>query len=334
MEYRTLGRSGVKVAPLALGTMNFGNLTAEDEAVRILHTAVDNGINLVDTADSYNNGESERIIGRAFSQGLPRQKVVLATKVFFPVGDGPNDEGASRLHILQACEDSLQRLQTDVIDLYQMHRPSFTIPIDESLSALTDLVRQGKVRYIGCSTFPGWKVVEALLTSEIKGYARFITEQPPYNLLDRRIENELVPLAQAYGLGILPWSPLAMGMLAGRYPVDGSFPADSRAAQIGGIYADRINRKAAEAGIRMAALAQERGLEPSHMALAWVKDQPGVTAPIYGPRTLAQMENALPVLEMHLNEADRAALDEINPPGNAVADFFNTSRWTKPLNLK
>jgi aryl-alcohol dehydrogenase-like predicted oxidoreductase len=257
----------------------------------------------------------------------------LATKFFLPVGDGPNDQGGSRLHIQQACEDSLRRLQTDVIDLYQMHRPSFDIPIEETLGALDDLVRQGKVRYIGCSTFPAWKVMEALLTSERRGYARFITEQPPYNLLDRRIENELVPLAQTFGLGLLPWSPLAMGMLAGRYPADGSYPSDSRAAQIGGIYADRVSRSGAEAGARLVVLAQERGLQPSQMALAWVKDQPGVTAPIYGPRTLAQMESALPVLEMHLNEADRAALDIINPPGNAVADFFNTSRWTKPLRL-
>ena len=333
MEYRTLGRSGVKVAPLALGTMNFGQLTAEDEAARILHVAVDAGINLVDTANSYNDGESERIIGRAFHNGLPRDKVFLATKVFFPVGDGPNDAGGSRFHILRACEDSLRRLQTDVIDLYQLHRPSFDIPIDETLFALNDLVRQGKVRYIGCSTFPGWKTVEAILTSEKYNLARFITEQPPYNLLDRRIENELVPLAQAYGLGLLPWSPLAMGMLAGRYPADGSFPGDSRAAQIGGIYAERINPAAAAAGHRLVALAQERGLQAAQMALAWVKDQPGVTAPIYGPRTLVQMQSALPVLEMRLSDADRQALDEINPPGNAVADFFNSSRWMKPIKL-
>jgi len=333
MEYRIIGRSGVKVAPLALGTMNFGNLTAEDEAIRILHAAVNAGINLIDTANGYNKGESERIIGKAFSQGLPRQKVFLATKFFMAVGDGPNDQGGSRLHIQQACEDSLRRLQTDVIDLYQMHRPSFEIPIEESLGALDDLVRQGKVRYIGSSTFPGWKVMEALLTSERKGYPCFITEQPPYNLLDRRIENELVPLALAYGLGLLPWSPLAQGLLAGRYPADGSYPSDSRAAQVGGIYAERVSRKGAEAGARLVALAQERSLQASQMALAWVKDQPGVTAPIYGPRTLVQMESALPVLEMHLNNEDRAALDEINPPGNAVADFFNTSRWMKPLKL-
>jgi len=333
MEYRRLGRSGVRVAPLALGTLNFGNATSEEEAGKIMHIAIGHGINLFDTSNSYNQGESERIIGRAFQHGLPRQKVFLATKFFLPVGDGPNEQDASRLHILQACEDSLRRLQTDAIDLYQMHRPSFDIPLEETLSALTDLVRQGKVRYIGCSTFPGWKLVEALLTSELKGFAGFISEQPPYNLLDRRIENEIIPLAKAYDLAILPWSPLAMGLLAGRYPLEGGYPPDSRAVRIGGIYAERINLNGIEAGACLAAYAQQRGLPPAHLALAWVKDQPGVTAPIYGPRSTAQMEEIIPVLDMHLTDADRAALDEINPPGNAVADFFNTSLWMKPLRI-
>ncbi len=333
MEYRLLGRSGVKVAPVALGTMNFGNLTSEEESLRILHSAVDHGINLVDTANSYSKGESERIIGRAFAGGLPRQKVFLATKFFNPVGDGPNDQGGSRLHVLRACEDSLRRLKTDVIDLYQMHRPAFEIPIEETLGALTDLIHQGKVRYIGCSTFPAWKVAEALLTSQYKGYARFTSEQPPYNLLDRRIENELLPLAQAYGLAILPWSPLAQGLLVGRYPVSGSLPPDSRASLLGGIYAQRINRRGAEVGEQVVKIAAQFNLTPAQLALAWVKDQPGVTAPIYGPRSLAQFEEILPVLELSLPDEARTALDALNPPGNAVTDFHNTSRWTKPLNV-
>jgi len=333
MEYRLLGRSGVRVAPVALGTMNFGSLTSEEESVRILHMAVERGVNLVDTANTYAKGESERIIGNAFAGGLPRHKVFLATKFFNPIGDGPNDQGGTRLYIMRACEESLRRLQTDVIDLYQMHRPSFEVPIEETLSALTDLVHQGKVRYIGCSTFPAWKVAEALLTSEFKGYARFTSEQPPYNLLDRRIENELIPLAQAYNLAILPWSPLAQGLAIGRYPVEGPLPSDSRAAQLGGIYAQRVSRRGAEVGAQVVKIAQEHGLTPAQLALLWVKDQPGVTAPIYGPRTLAQFEEILPVLEMRLSDEARRALDALNPPGNVVVDFHNTSRWTKPLNI-
>ena len=241
MDYRVLGRSGVKIAPLGLGTGNFADPTPEAESINMLRRAVDAGINLIDTANSYTNGESERFIGRAFAQGLPRHEVILATKAFYRSGSGPNDEDLSRLHLMRACEDSLRRLGTDYIDLYQVHRPSPTIPVEETLGALTDLVRQGKVRYIGCSTHPAWKVMEAIMVSELKGYARFVCEQPPYNLLDRRIENELVPMCGAYGLGLITWSPLAQGVLAGRYSSATDLPADSRGALRGGIYSERIN---------------------------------------------------------------------------------------------
>ena len=209
MDYRVLGRTGVKIAPLALGTDNFANPVPEGEASRILQRALEAGINLIDTSNSYAKGESEAIIGRVLAQNGRREEVLLATKAHYPTGPGPNDRGNSRLHIMRACEASLRRLQTDYIDLYQIHRPVFDIPLDETLSALNDLVRQGKVRYIGSSTAPAWKVMEAFMVSELKNYARFISEQPPYNLLDRRIENELVPLCQAHGLGIFPWAPLA-----------------------------------------------------------------------------------------------------------------------------
>ena len=179
MEYRVLGRSGVKVAPLALGTGNFADPTPEDESIRIINRAIDAGINLIDTSNSYSNGESERMIGRAWAKGARRKELILATKAFYKVGMGPNDEGLSRLHLIRACEDSLRRLQTDYIDLYQVHRPSPTIPLDETLGALTDLVRQGKVRYIGSSTHPAWKIMEAIMVSEMKGHARFVCEQPP-----------------------------------------------------------------------------------------------------------------------------------------------------------
>ena len=329
MEYRTLGRTGVKVAPLCLGTDNFANPTPEAESVAIIERALDAGINLIDTSNSYAQGECERIIGRALAANGRRQQVILATKAYYPTGPGPNDRGNSRLHLMRACEDSLRRLQTDTIDLYQLHRPAFDIPIDETLGALTDLVRQGKVRYIGSSTAPAWKVMEALMVSELKGLVRFVSEQPPYNLLDRRIENELVPMCQAHGLAILPWTPLAMGVLAGRYSDAAAFPADSRASLRGGIYAQRVTARGIEIGKQFVQLANERGMSPAQLAVLWVKDQPGITAPLIGPRTVEQLEHFLPVLEMQLDESIRLACDELVPPGSVVANFHNSAPWMK-----
>jgi 1-deoxyxylulose-5-phosphate synthase len=329
MDYRILGRTGVRIAPLALGTDNFLNPTPEPEAAAIIDRAVDAGINLIDTSDSYAHGECERIIGRALAHSGTRNQVILATKAYYPTGPDPNDQSNSRLHLIRACEDSLRRLNTDHIDLFQIHRPSFDIPVDETLGALTDLVRQGKVRYIGSSTAPAWKLMESLLVSEAKGYARFVSEQPPYNLLDRRIENELVPLCRAYNVALLPWSPLAMGILAGRYMPDCARPADSRAALRGGIYAERITDRAIQVGNNFVQLARSAGLSPSLTAILWLKDQPGVTAPLLGPRSLDQLEHLLPALEMTLDETFRAACDELVPPGSAVANFHNSSGWMK-----
>ncbi|MGD1214856.1 MAG: aldo/keto reductase [Terriglobales bacterium] len=329
MDYRTLGRTGVKISPLCLGTDNFGNPTPTLESISIIDRALEAGINLIDTSNSYANGESERIIGRALELNGRRQQAIIATKAHYPTGPGPNERGNSRLHLISACEESLRRLKTDYIDLYQIHRPSFDIPVDETLGALTDLVRQGKVRYIGSSTAPAWKLMESLMVSEAKGYARFVSEQPPYNLLDRRIENELVPLCRTYGLGILPWSPLAMGLLAGRYPEDSVCPADSRATLRGGIYAERITARAILVGNKFVRLAQSFGMSPSQLAVMWVKDQPGITAPLIGPRNIEQLEHLLPVLEIKLNETVKAACDELVPPGSAVANFHNSSGWMK-----
>jgi aryl-alcohol dehydrogenase-like predicted oxidoreductase len=329
MNYRGLGRTGVKVSPLCLGTDNFANPTPEAESIKIIGRSIDAGINLIDTSNSYAKGESERIIGRALAENGQRDRVIIATKAHFPTGPGPNDRGNSRLHLIRACEDSLRRLQTDHIDLYQLHRPSFDIPLDETLGALTDLVRQGKVRYIGSSTAPAWKVMEALMVSDLKGYVRFVSEQPPYNLLDRRIENELIPMCQAHGLGILPWSPLAHGVLAGRYADAAEFPSDSRARLRGGIYAERITARGIEVGNRFAKLAQAHDLSPAQLAVLWVKDQPGVTAPLIGPRTLEQLQHFLPVLEMRLDPAMLSACDELVPSGSAVANFHNSAAWMK-----
>ncbi len=327
MEYRLLGRTGVRVSPLCIGAMNFGNPTPEAEAARIIDRALDAGVNLLDTANSYNGGESEAVIGRALRASGRRAEVVLATKAHFPIGPGPNDRGNSRLHLMRACEESLRRLQTDYIDLYQIHRPDPATPVEETLAALSDLVRQGKVRYVGCSTHPAWRVMEAIMVSKLRGHVRYCSEQPPYNLLDRRIENELVPLCMAYGLAILPWSPLAQGVLAGRYDDASAVPADSRAALRGGIYAERVTAAGIAVGRRFVALANEHGIPPARLALLWVKDQPGITAPIFGPRTLEQLEHALPILELSLSDELRQACDALVPPGSAVVNFHNTSGW-------
>jgi aryl-alcohol dehydrogenase-like predicted oxidoreductase len=329
MEYRELGRTGVMVSPLCLGAMNFGAPTSEADSLVILQRAQEAGINFIDTANVYNLGESERIVGRFLKESGMRSRVVLATKVYGKMGDLPNQGGASRYHIIQSCEDSLRRLQTDHIDLYQLHRPSQTIPVDETLRAFDDLVRAGKVLYIGCSTHPAWMVMEALTVSECSGLVRYISEQPPYNLLDRRIENELVPLCQKYGMAILPWSPLAGGILAGRYTSTKDFPAGSRATRGWQAFIDRVTPRGLEVAEEVAKMAEERGMTVSQLALLWCKDQPAVTAPIIGPRTLLHLEDALAILDRKLDDGDRPLFDGLVHPGNAVADFHNSNDWMK-----
>jgi aryl-alcohol dehydrogenase-like predicted oxidoreductase len=329
MEYRDLGRTGLKVSPLCLGAMNFPDPSGESESLEMINRALDGGLNFIDTANVYNRGESEKIVGRALIENGRRDQVVLATKVFGTMSDtDPNAQGASRYHIIQSCEDSLRRLQTDHIDLYQLHRPSQNIPQDETLRAFDDLIRAGKVRYIGSSTHPAWKVMEALATSEKFGLNRYISEQPPYNLLDRRIENELIPLAQKYGMALLPWSPLAGGILAGRYDNAQEYPEGSRANRAEW-FARRVNQPGIEVAVKVGEMAAERGLTTAQLALLWVKDQPGVTAPIIGPRTLAHLEDALGILDKHLDEADIPLFDALVHPGNAVADFHNSNDWMK-----
>jgi aryl-alcohol dehydrogenase-like predicted oxidoreductase len=328
MEYRYLGRTGVRVSPLCLGAMNFGERTEEAASIPIIHAALDRGINFIDTANVYGDGRSEEVVGKAL-RGR-RDRVVLATKVRGKAGQGPNDQGLSRKHLFDACEASLRRLQTDYIDLYQTHRPEPDVPIDETLGALTDLVRAGKVRYIGCSTHPAWMVMEALAVSEREHLARYVSEQPPYNLLDRRIENELVPLALRYNLALLPWAPLAQGVLAGRYRLGEPPAPDSRAVRMQAtIYAERITERGIAVGEKMVALAKQFGKTAGQMALLWCKDQPGVTAPIVGPRTMGHLEDALPVLEMKLSPEEQAACDALVPPGGVVSNFHNTAGWMK-----
>ncbi len=333
MDYRTLGRTGVKVSALAMGTDNFSDTpnnmapTPADEAARILNRAIDEGINLFDSGDVY---ESEGIVGRTLKENGRREHVLIATKVDHNKrGLHANDHGHSRLNIIRACETSLRNLQTDYIDLYQLHRWSPDIPWEEQLAALDDLVRQGKVRYVGTSTHPAWAVMESIMVSELKGTVRFISEQPPYNLLDRRIENELVPLCQKHGLGVLTWAPMAHGVLAGRYSDADSLPEGSRGALRGRFYADRITPRGVEVGRKFSSLAEQAGLTAAQLAVLWVKDQPGITAPLIGVRSIEQFEPLLAVKDMSLDEGLRAACDDLVPPGSAVANFHNTADWMK-----
>jgi aryl-alcohol dehydrogenase-like predicted oxidoreductase len=325
VEHRSLGSTGLELAPLCLGAMNFGDPTDAAESARMIDAALDGGIDMIDVADVYAGGESERIVGAALAANGRRDDIVLATKVGMPRGRGDPAQWHRREHIVTSCERSLEGLQTDRIDLYQLHRPTFAdVPQEETLAAFAELVAAGKVRFVGCSTHAAWMVMEALAIADRDGLPRYVSEQPPYNLLDRRVENELLPLCRKYDLAVLPWSPLAGGILANRY-ADG-VPDGSRATRRPQLL-DRVTPRAVEVGRALAALAADRGLTVTQLALLWCKDQPGITAPIIGPRTMEQLDDALPVLTMTLDDETRAACDELVAPGNAVADFHNTAPW-------
>jgi 1-deoxyxylulose-5-phosphate synthase len=326
MDYRPLGCSGLRISTLVLGSDNFTNPTPAEESERIIATALDAGINLIDTANSYANGAAEEIIGNALRK-LGRNDVLVATKFHYPFGPGVHDRGNSRQAIVRACEGSLRRLGRDHIDLYQSHRPDMSVPLEETLRALDDLVRAGKVRYIGSSTAPGWHVATSVMTSERLGLARIVSEQSPYNLLDRRIENELVPACAAHGVGVICWSPLAMGMLAGRY--EQGRGGDTRAAVRGGIYAERVTDAGIRVGNGFAALARQHGLEPAQAAYAWVIAQPAITAAIIGPKTVAQVLSALPAADLTLPAEFLVAADALVAPGSVVASFFNSAAWMR-----
>ena len=322
MEYRNLGRTGVKVSPLCLGCMLFGGRTEEADAIRIIDRALDAGINFIDTANVYNRGRSEEVVGKALKQNGKRDRVILATKVHGRMADDdPNAWGNSRRHIIEQCEASLRRLQTDYIDLYQIHRPGSDVPIDETLRALDDLIRAGKVRYIGTSTFAAWQVVESLWVSKELGLNRFVTEQPPYHLLDRRIERELIPMARTYGLGIIPWSPLAGGFLTGKYNRDQKPPEESRYDEHSA-RDDMFSEQAFAVLDVVRELAAAKGCTPSQLALAWVVQQPGVASPIIGPRTMEQLEDNLGALQVTITDEDRASLDKVAPPGRAIVPYY------------
>jgi len=312
MQYRTLGKTGIKVSPYCLGAMMFGagGNADHDDSIRIIHKALDFGINFIDTADRYNRGESEEIVGKALKG--QRDNIVLATKVNGSMGDDPNQQGNSRRWIIREVEASLRRLQTDYIDLYQIHRPSPDTDIEETLSALTDLMRAGKVRAIGSSTFPASEIVEAQWVAERRGLARFRTEQPPYSILTRGIEREVLPICEKYGIGVLVWSPLAKGMLTGRYRKGQPLPDTVRAKYMPKQMSDENQLDAVE---QLILVAQQAGLSLTHMALAFVMAHPGVTSAIIGPRTMDHLDDLLAGANVILNDEILDQIDQIVPPG-------------------
>src|ERR687886_2765184 len=317
MELRPLGRTGVSVSKLCLGAMMFGawGNTDHDESIRIIHRAFDAGINFIDTADVYSAGESEEIVGKALANGR-RDEVILATKVHGPMGDDPNQRGNSRRWIIKEVEASLKRLQTDWIDLYQIHRPSPDTDIEETLGALDALVRQGKVRYIGSSTFPASQIVEGQWVARERNLTRFVCEQPPYSLLVRGVEADVLPTCQRYGMGVIPWSPLAGGWLSGRYRKD-DYPQSRRAQLVPRRYDMSLpgNQRKLEAADALAALADEAGISLVHMAIAFVIRHPAVTAAIIGPRTMEHLESQLGAADVELSDDVLDRIDAIVPPG-------------------
>ncbi len=334
MEYRTLGRTGLKVSPFCLGAMMFGawGNTDHDESVRIIHHALDAGINFVDTADVYSAGESEEIVAKALVGR--RNDVVLATKCHAAMGEDPNSQGNSRRWIIQACESSLRRLGTDWIDLYQIHRPDPFTDIDETLGALTDLVRAGKVRYLGSSTFPAHSIVAAQWVAERRSRERFVCEQPPYSLLARGIEADVLPVCQEYAMGVIPWSPLAGGWLSGQYRKDGALPTSGRASRMPRRYDPSLPENQAKLDVvdQLAELAEDSGLSLVHLALAFVLEHPAVTAAIIGPRTMEHLEDQLKAVDVRLDRDVLDRIDEIVAPGTTLnaADAGWQSPWLAP----
>ena len=315
---RPLGRTGVKVSPLTLGAMMFGawGNPDHDDSIRIIHAALDAGINIIDTADVYSAGESEEIVGKALKSGR-REHVVLATKAHMAMGDDPNQQGNSRRWLVTEVENSLRRLQTDHIDLYQMHRPTPDTDVEETLDALTDLQRAGKIRYFGSSTFPASQIVQAQWAAQRRHSGRFVTEQPPYSMLVRGIEAEVLPVCQEYGMGVLPWSPLAGGWLSGKWRKGADTPTSTRAARIPDRYdlAKPGNAAKLDAADALATLADESGSTLIEMAIAFVIRHPGVTSAIIGPRTMEQLTSQLGATELTLTDDVLDRIDGIVPPG-------------------
>jgi aryl-alcohol dehydrogenase-like predicted oxidoreductase len=326
MNYVSLGRTGVQVSPLCLGTMNFGTATDEAESAKIIDAAIDGGINFIDTANIYGKGRSEETVGVALKNNGKRNRIVLATKVHVSMdADDPNASNNHRRHIIEQCDASLKRLQTDFIDLYFIHRPSTQIPIDETLRALDDLVKAGKVRYLGTSDFAAWKIIESLWVSKEYGLNRFVCEQSAYHLLDRRAERELLPMAQSYGIGVLAWSPLAGGFLTGKYFRDGVRPPDSRFIKKDepSDWDDRHFVPDAFTIVEIVGeIAREKNCSPAQFALAWCLNQAGMIGPVLGPKTFGQFEEQMGSLQVTITENDKNRINKVSTAGKAIVPYY------------
>jgi aryl-alcohol dehydrogenase-like predicted oxidoreductase len=324
MTFRTLGRTGIHVSPLTLGSMLFGDHSPR-EVSELIQRALDAGINSIDTADIYGRGRSETAIGEALAGSGVRDRIILASKVHVQMNpDDPNSGGNTRRHIIEGCEATLRRLKTDYLDVYYIHRPSTLVPIDETLRALDDLVRSGKVRYIGTSSFAAWQILESLWVSKEYGLNRFVVEQTPYHLLDRQVERELLPMAGSYGIGITVWSPLAGGMLTGKYQRDGQKPMGARFS--GEAKDDWTRRHFKPAAFDvvdvLTQIARERDLEVVQIALAWILHNPAVSSVVLGARNVTQLEQQLKSVEVQLSVEELQALDAVIPPGRAITPYY------------
>ncbi len=329
MQYRQLGRTGTRVSELCLGTMNFGGSTDEPTSARIIEQAIDAGINFIDTANVYGRGVSEEITGRALVANGHRDDIVLATKAVAGMGEGQNDHGASRYHLTRAVEDSLARLQTDRIDLFYLHIVDLTTPMDEILDTLDVLVKQGKILYVGTSKWPPTLIMEGLALADAHGLPRFVAEQPPYQMLDRGIESELVWMCMRQGIGICPWGPLAYGMLSGRYRKGQPPHEGGRFAKADIDTNSRYTHAAMDAVEEYIKLAEARGVPLAEFAHAWLLTRPGISSVIIGPRTEEHLASALRSLDIELTDEELAAVDEIVPPGQHVSDFFDGNVYAR-----
>ena len=329
MRTARVGSSGLVVSKLCLGSMYFGGVTEQGEATQLVAAALEAGISFYDSSNMYNAGRAESTLGAALHELKARKRIVLATKVFYPMGEGPNERGGGRRHILQELDNQLGRLQTDWIDLYDLHRADFDTPLEETVEVMDSLVRSGKIRYWGVSTVPAWRTAETWWRAERRGWVHPIAEQSPYNLLDRRLENERVRFLSTYNLGLMTWSSLAGGLLSGKYattavdaPPEGTRLFDQQAR-----YKPRLGNAALTKAQELADLARASGLDPIHMAIGWLQRQQVVTATVVGPRTPSQLESYLAAVDITLDQGVLDEIDRIVPPGSAFADFHDTSNW-------